>query len=172
MNGKRIALIWVAFLALMISACGTFQVALETPDTAVDNGPQDQVAPPVASETDDPVLTQEEDPAPSGTIRQEFTELGISLDVPADLYVKKEPLVNWDDQGKLDSYLFYIQNYGYPGGPPSGDFQMYGHLQYSLQPITWEQFVQIQDDSQGMYALGSPILKAPCNLSRCFSEQK
>ena len=43
----------------------------------------------------------------------------------------KEPLVNYDDRGKLDSYLFYIQNYGYPGGPPSGTFQMYGHLQYN-----------------------------------------
>ena len=69
-----------------------------------------------------------------------FDQLGISLEIPAELYVYNAPNFNYDDPSKLDGYLFYIQNYGYPGGPPSGDFQIYGHLQYSLWSKTWEEF--------------------------------
>jgi hypothetical protein len=53
--------------------------------------------------------------------------------------------------------LFYIQNYGHPGGSPTGDFQMYGLLQYNLPSISWEQFAEVQDDSQGMYQYVNPI---------------
>jgi hypothetical protein len=159
MNGKRMVFsLVILFLALITSACGTFQVALETPDNGTDNGPQDPVSPLPTSEAEDPAPDQDEgDPEPSGTVRHDFTELGISLEVPADLYVMKEPIVNYDDRGKLDSYLFYIQNYGYPGGPPSGTFQMYGHLQYNLQNLTWEEFVEIQNNAQGMYEYITPI---------------
>lgn len=103
--------------------------------------------PAAASETavEEPTL-EDVKPSPSHEIDVSeselytFEELGIFLEVPQELYVKKEPVVNYDDPGSLDSYLFYIQNYGYPGGPSSGDFQMYGHLQYNLPPITWEEF--------------------------------
>lgn len=71
-----------------------------------------------------------------------FDQLGVSLEVPLDLHVAKDPIVSYDDSGRLESYLFYIQNYGFPGGPPSGDFQIYGHLQYNLPPITWEELAE------------------------------
>lgn len=76
-----------------------------------------------------------------------FDELGISLEVPADLFVIKEPIFNPDDSSELDAYLFYIQNYGYPGGPSSGDFQVYGSLQFDLPPMSWEEFAVVQDNS-------------------------
>jgi hypothetical protein len=76
-----------------------------------------------------------------------FEGLGISLEIPNELYVRKDPQVKFEDQSKLESYLFYIQNYGYPGGPSSGDFQMYGLLQYNLPPISWEQFSDNQINS-------------------------
>jgi hypothetical protein len=34
---------------------------------------------------------------------------------------------------------------------------MYGHLQYNLQPITWEEFAEIQDSSNEMYEYITPI---------------
>lgn len=71
-----------------------------------------------------------------------FDQLGISLEVPQNLYVAKDPRVSFDDPSRLEGYLFYIQNYGFPGGPPSGNFQIYGHLQYNLQPTTWEEFAE------------------------------
>jgi hypothetical protein len=157
MSGKRTVVV-LAVLLLITSACGSFQVALETPETGVEGNSQSLVTPPPTSEGDEPVppTTEGKSEAPT-TIRHEFTELGISLEVPVELYVRKEPIVNYDNRGKLDSYLFYIQNYGYPGGPASGNFQMYGHLQYNLTPITWEQFIEIQDDPQGMYEYVTPI---------------
>lgn len=82
----------------------------------------------------------ENDSSEPSTKRYSFDQLGISLEVPAELYVQKDPIVNYDDASKLDSYLFYIQNYGYPGGLSSGDFQMYGSLQFDLPPVSWEQF--------------------------------
>lgn len=69
-----------------------------------------------------------------------FGPLGISLEIPADLYVHKNPSFNYDDPSKLDGYILYIQNYGWPGGSNSGDFQIYGILQYSPRPISWEEF--------------------------------
>jgi hypothetical protein len=84
-----------------------------------------------------------EDPAPAGdTTKVVFEQLGISLEVPNQLYVQKNPLVSYDDPGRLESYLFYIQNYGQPGGSPSGSFQIYGHLQYNLEPISWDVFAE------------------------------
>jgi hypothetical protein len=159
MNGKRTIFSLVIILLILISsACGIFQVALETPETGAEGVPPDQVSPSSTTGAEEPAPTIEEGglDAPA-TIRHEFRELGISLDVPAELYVRKEPIVNYDDRGKLESYLFYIQNYGYPGGPASGSFQMYGHLQYNLTPVTWEQFNEIQDDPQGMYEYITPI---------------
>lgn len=78
-----------------------------------------------------------------------FNELGISLEVPADLFVIKEPIFNPDDSSELDAYLFYIQNYGYPGGPSSGDFQVYGMLQFDLAPVSLEEFAALQDNPSG-----------------------
>jgi len=79
-----------------------------------------------------------------GTKRYRFEQLGISLEIPSELCVIKNPTVRYEDQSKLQSYLFYIQNYGCPGDTHSGDFQMYGHLQYTSGPISWEEYSNIQ----------------------------
>jgi hypothetical protein len=108
----------------------TGQVQIETPS------PEPQ---PPTAEIPTPTAGEEE-PAAETSRRVSFGQLGISLEVPAELFVMKDPLVNIDDPDRLDSYLFYIQNYGYPGGSNSGDFQIYGHYQYDLPPTTWEEF--------------------------------
>lgn len=151
-------LLILLFLALLATACGNLQVDLETnagtTDQLLENSEETVEPPqPVGSEST-PTAGSVEDAA---TRRVNFGQLGISMEIPEELYVKKEPLVNYDNQSKLDSYLFYIQNYGMPEGPSSGNFQMYGSLQYNLPPITWEQFNEIQDNSQGMYEYITPI---------------
>lgn len=140
-------------LALLVGACGTLDVQVEGagPDTL-----------PQATNTPAPVETEELPPADSGqgespdSARVEFTELGISLEVPNDLYVMKEPSVNLNDSSKLAAYLFYIQNYGGDVGPGPDYFQMYGLLQYDLPPTTWEQFAQLGDNAPE-YAYINPI---------------
>ncbi|TFH37644.1 MAG: hypothetical protein E4G99_02045 [Anaerolineales bacterium] len=131
-------------LALLTAACGTFQVEVESASDAVvqseDTEPPTQQ--PLAEEVQ-PTATQEGTTAESSTKRYIFEELGISLEVPADLYVEKVPMVNLDDSSKLAGYQFYIQNYGHPGGSSSGDFQMYGHIQFGTFPlytVSWEEF--------------------------------
>ncbi len=145
----------ISITALIISmtffaaACGSPQPEVES---TVE--PTEQQEPTIEPATPEPTLevvqptrTVEEPPAAGTTQRHTFDELGISLEIPTDLYVKKDPIVKYEDQSKLESYLFYIQNYGYPGGPSSGDFQMYGHLQYDLPPISWDQFSNDQVNS-------------------------
>jgi hypothetical protein len=142
-------------MTLLATACGTLQLEVESAGdiaTPQDSSNQVMIPEPPADIVQPTVPTSE----PQAQ-RVVFEQLGISLEIPPELYVKKEPLVKYEDQSKLQGYLFHIQNYGYPGGPSSGSFQMYGHLQYNLQPITWERFIEIQDDSQGMYEYITPI---------------
>ena len=82
-----------------------------------------------------------------GLSEQTFDELGISLIVPDELFVIKEPIFDADDPSIIDSYLFYIQDYGYPEGPASGDFQIYGFYQFELPKISWEELAEIQADT-------------------------
>lgn len=160
MKNDRLAITaLILSMTLLATACGTLQVEVESAGDVA--GQQDTntlvLTPEPPADIVQPTVTLEDPATVSATKRYSFEELGISLEIPSDLYVKKEPLVKYDDQGKLDGYLFYIQNYGYPGGPSSGSFQMYGHLQYNLQPITWERFIEIRDNSQGMYEYITPI---------------
>jgi hypothetical protein len=83
----------------------------------------------------------------AGTKRHRFEQLGISLEIPNELCVIKNPSVKYEDQSKLESYRFYIQNYGCPGGTTSGNFQMYGLLQYTSLPRSWEEFSNIHVES-------------------------
>lgn len=143
MNTKRIPIATIMiFFGLFATACGTLEINIENANEIAD--PQNQNTEPVITEPPGEVVqpgtTSEESSTISTTKQYMFEELGISLEIPTDLYVKKDPIVNYEDQGKLDSYLFYIQNYGNPGGPSSGDFQMYGHLQYNLPTVSWEEF--------------------------------
>jgi len=97
------------------------------------------------------------EPAPSPTsvpAGQDFSThvfdgLGISLDVPGDLLVEKVPIVNPDDNSKLDAYTFYIQNYPDQAGPGGEYFQMYGMLQFDLAPVSLEEFTALQDNPSG-----------------------
>lgn len=153
MNHRILTAVFSLSLALLTGACGTLNLQVEETNPA----PLTQV-----TSTTAPALTTESTPAESGqgesaqAARVEFTELGISLEVPKDLYVIKEPEVNLDDSSKLSAYLFYIQNYGGDVGPGSDYFQMYGLLQYDLPPTTWEQFAQVAD-SPTEYAYINPI---------------
>lgn len=140
-------------LLAMLTACGTLQVDLESSGEDSMRISEYETEPTLPTETE-PAEAQPTEASPSmpeGAQRYTFNELGISLEVPEGLYVQKNPVVSLDDPSKLESYLFYIQNYGFPGGPASGDFQIYGLLQYGLPPISWEEFATIQDNSQGMY---------------------
>jgi len=87
----------------------------------------------------------------NATSIQIFDELGISLNVPNELFVLKEPIINLDNGQELDSYLLYIQNYGYPEGPSSGDFQIYGFIQFNLPKLPIEDFKGMQFNSNGEY---------------------
>jgi len=79
----------------------------------------------------------------------DFSELGISLEVPAALEVSKEPIPNLDDSSKLDAYTFTIQNHPDSKGLGTKDFQIYGLYQFDLPKITLEQFDTIKTDPEG-----------------------
>ena len=150
MNIKRISIVTIMiFFGLLATACGSLEISIESSNEIADQqNPNTELVitePPI--DVVQPTTANEEPLATSTTMRYTFEQLGISLEIPNDLYVKKDPIVNYEDQSKLDSYLFYIQNYGYPGGPSSGNFQMYGHLQYDLPPVSWEEFSNNQINS-------------------------
>jgi len=139
-------------LVLLLGACNLPQPMIEE----TENNIQVQVSSPTAEAvpateegqpTAEAVPATEEVTESGPTKLVNFDQLGISLEVPRELYVQKDPLVNYDNASLLDSYLFYIQNYGFPEGPHTGNFQMYGHLQYFPHTITWEEFAQGQIDS-------------------------
>ena len=142
-------LLIVISIVLLTPACGTIQPEFEREGLDADLPADSTALPTETSPTEyyHPTPSETSTPADSAAQRYTFDELGISLEVPADLYVKKDPIVNLDDSRKLESYLFYIQNYGYPGGPSSGDFQMYGLLQFSLPTVSWDDFAEIQNNS-------------------------
>ncbi|KKS07559.1 hypothetical protein A3K01_00280 [candidate division WWE3 bacterium RIFOXYD1_FULL_43_17] len=76
-----------------------------------------------------------------------FEELGISLSVPENLHVNKSPNFN-ATTGKLESYTFYIQNYGDEDGPPTKYFQIYGLYQPDLPETTFEDLALMKDDTE------------------------
>ena len=141
MKGNRI-IFTIGLLCVVMTAGACLsrqQTNLESDDNVVVLSETATPVPIPATEEILPTVTPEEIAPEPTSKRYTFDQLGISLEVPAELYVAKDPNVNYDDPSKLDGYLFYIQNYGYREGPYSGDFQMYGHLQYNLQAITWEE---------------------------------
>jgi hypothetical protein len=145
---KQALTLALSFITLL-SACGNLQVGIESAEVSTTQ-PQMVAASPTATSLPDDgqvATAQEEHPSAPSSQRYTFDPLGISLEVPADLYVAKVPDVDLNDASKLATYLFYIQNYGYPGGPNTGNFQMYGHLQFGLPPVSWEQFAQVQNDT-------------------------
>jgi hypothetical protein len=144
MNPRTTTVICTLSLALLTAGCGTLNLQVEGAGT--DAGlPTATLAAPTPTENLPPAGDELADP--SATPRVEFTELGISLEVPSDLYVVKEPQVDLNDSSKLASYLFYIQNYGGNEGPGADYFQMYGHLQYDLPLTTWDELSQVQNNT-------------------------
>ena len=149
MKSRRVFLIFSVLLLVFISgAClvtnSNPAVPNEDPPVEFSETPTPDVAP--AEEEGATTAQDEVSPDPAAK-RYSFDQLGVSLEVPAELYVYKDPSINYDDPGKLDSYLFYIQNYGYRGGPYTGDFQMYGRLQFDLPAVSWDEFASNQVDS-------------------------
>ncbi|MCJ7718141.1 MAG: hypothetical protein MUO54_16695 [Anaerolineales bacterium] len=135
-------------LAFLVAACGS-QIA----------GGDDKVSEPdlVIENTQPPAEPTETVPAPTPeSTLYTFEELGFSLEVPTDLTVIQDPIVDSNDSSKLEMYLFYIQNYGSPDGPSSGNFQIYGLLQFSIPTVTWEELAIIQDDTTN-YQYVKPI---------------
>ncbi len=132
---KRQYIIGFALIvAVALASCAAPAEITEEPavlptDPAAEQEPADKP-------TEEPVIEPVEEP-PS---RTNFEQLGISLEVPEGFVVIKDPVVNLDDPNKLQSYLFYIQNYGPLEGPGEDYFQIYGHLQYDLPQITWEDY--------------------------------
>ena len=149
MKSKNAVLIMVSFLlVLLLGACNLPFLEEPVQENVNQTSISEATAEPVpATEAVQPTIETAEESESGPTKRVTFEQLGISLEVPSELYVQKDPEVNYDNASVLDSYLFYIQNYGQPGGPPSGNFQMYGILQYNLPAITWEEFAQNQIDS-------------------------
>src|SRR3989344_3808223 len=76
-----------------------------------------------------------------------FEELGISMQVPGELVVIKEPVIS-EETGELESYIFYVQNYGYEGGPETGDFQLYGSYQFRLPTVQLRDLEAMKEDTQ------------------------
>ncbi|GIW69619.1 MAG: hypothetical protein KatS3mg101_0366 [Patescibacteria group bacterium] len=81
------------------------------------------------------------------TKNYDFDKIGISLSIPENLYVIKTPNYNVETD-KLDSYNFYIQNYGFEGGPATGTLQIYGLYQFDLPETTPEELEKIKEDTQ------------------------
>lgn len=135
------------------------------PETVVESGDPDigfQAVSPTTQTTILPPVGTERVPSPTGTPAgpnsrtHVFDELGISLDVPAGLYVEKAPIASPDDNSKLDAYTFYIQKNADQVSPGSDYFQMYGLLQFDLPPLSWEEFSAIQDNPD-VYAYVNPV---------------
>jgi hypothetical protein len=143
MRGQRILNLSVTLsMILMLAGCNLPLQSDQDQITRVDQSEADSpttepVKPTLELRPTKTALEEGEDRTPN---RVEFGQLGISLEVPEDLHVVKNIDVNYEDPGKMTGYQFYIQNYGQRGGPSSGNFQMYGHIQYDLPPTSWEEF--------------------------------
>ena len=151
MKNKIVNSIAILILAgLVLAACGprldqTAEPVLPPTETAVP-------VPPSEESTSEPTA----EPAAETAGRTTFQQLGISLQVPEGLVVIKDPIVNLDDPSRLESYLFYIQNYGPTGGPTEDYFQMYGLLQFSIPATDWETYKNDVLNSD-MYAYAQEI---------------
>jgi hypothetical protein len=163
MDNRKYRLVFMVGILILVSlACGELSIGIESPiNSAIESN--DSQLPDLGSAdnldnsskttstntTAPPELENSGEEEGAGTKRYRFEQLGISLEVPSELCVIKDPDVKYEDQSKLENYVFYIQNYGCPGDTHSGNFQMYGLLQYTSGPISWEEYSNIQ--------LGSPI---------------
>ena len=124
----------VLIVGLVLVSCAPATEVPEGPTALTTNTPA-----PVAP-TEEPAVEPTPDTSAAADGRVIFEQLGISLEIPESLVVVKDPLVNLGNPTKLQGYTFYIQNYGPQEGPGEDYFQLYGHLQYDLEPTTWEEY--------------------------------
>jgi len=143
-------IIFIALLGLVMAACAPSAV-----QTTVPEAPPTETSVPLPP-SEEPTSEPAAELAGVNSGRISFDQLGISLEVPEGLMVIKDPIVNLDDPSKLQSYLFYIQNYGPNGAPTENYFQMYGHLQYDLPLTTWDEYKNDVLNSD-MYAYAQEI---------------
>lgn len=132
---RRIFLIIsVLFLALALVSCASETEIPEQPTAQSTNTPA------LAAPTEEPTQEPTADTSAMADDRIIFEQLGMSLEVPDGLFVIKEPIAKPDDPGKMQTYTFFIQNYRPEEGPGEDSFQLYGHLQFDLDPTTWEDY--------------------------------
>lgn len=122
------------FTLLIISIFAFFKILERVNNTKI----------PIATETETPD-TETVEPKVTTYL---FENLGITLDVPNNLAVTKQPTPNLEDPNKLDSYIFYIQNDMERETLGTKDFQMYGLYQFDLPDVTWEQFSSIKNNPE------------------------
>ena len=159
-KNKYCLVFMVGILILSSIACGELSIGIVSPTNSVIENNNSQLPDLQSTDNSDnsPKTTSTNTPAPpeledSGkeeigvTKRYRFEQLGISMEIPSELCVIKNPDVKYEDQSKLENYVFHIQNYGCPGDSHSGNFQMYGLLQYIGLPISWEEYSKIQINS-------------------------
>lgn len=138
--------------ALALASCASTTEVPQGPTTL----PTETPAP--MAPTEEPTLESTVEPTLAESDgRVTFEHLGISLIVPEDLLVIKDPMVSLDNPTKLQGYLFYIQNYGPEEGPGEDYLQIYGHLQYGLDLINWEEYAADVLSSE-MYAYAKEIV--------------
>ncbi len=75
-----------------------------------------------------------------------FDEIGISLEVPSEMFVRKTP-VYAPGTSNLQEYSFFIQNYTVSPGQ-SNNFQMYAIYQPKNPTVTWDELVKAKDDKE------------------------
>jgi len=159
-KNKYCLMFMVGILILSSIACGEFSIGIVSPiNSAIESN--DSQLPDLqstdnldnstkttsANTTASPTLEDSGEEEIGVTKRYRFEQLGISLEIPIELCVIKDPDVKYEDQSKLENYVFHIQNYGCPGDSHSGNFQMYGLLQYTSFPGSWEKFSNIHLES-------------------------
>ena len=147
---RNYLIITVLLAALALVSCAPATEVPEQPTALATNTPA-----PVAP-TEEPAMEPTADASAVADGRVVFEQLGISLEIPEGLVVIKDPMVDLGNPTELQSYLFYIQNYGPQEGPGEDYFQLYGHLQYDLEPTTWEEYTSGVLGSE-MYAYAEEI---------------
>lgn len=124
---------------LLLFALALVSCAPQTEDPGEPTARPTEPAAPLP-QTEEPTLEPTAELIVEPSNRFTFEQLGISLEVPEDLVVIKDPIVNLNDPSKLQSYIFYIQNYGPNEGAGEDYFQIYGHLQFNPSSTVWEDY--------------------------------
>jgi hypothetical protein len=125
-------IIVLASLIYFSSQFGSLTALVSKPSTAIPSQPT-ALAP-----STPPVKT---------TVTENFEELGISMEVPKNLIVAKQPVKSADGT-TLEAYTFTIQNYESGQQNESANFQMYGLVQYDLPATSWGELSKVKESTE------------------------